>query len=57
MTTVAHEPSVHPMKERAEDEDENEDEGCRLIPATYYLLPSYPSRDVEIKRRRNRRNV
>jgi hypothetical protein len=26
------------MKERAEDENEDEDEGCRLIPATYYLL-------------------
>jgi hypothetical protein len=32
IAAVGHEPSAHPMKERAEDEDENEDEydGCRL---------------------------
>jgi hypothetical protein len=29
------------MKERAEDEDENEDEGCRLIPATYSAAADY----------------
>jgi hypothetical protein len=26
---VTHESSVRPIKEEAEDEDENEDEGCR----------------------------
>jgi hypothetical protein len=25
-------------QERTEDENENEDEGCRLTPTTYYLL-------------------
>ena len=38
---VAHEVSVHPetSKAEAENEDENEDNGCRLIPTTYYLFP------------------
>ena len=31
-TTVEYEPPAHPMKEKAEDENENEDEGCRLKP-------------------------
>ena len=33
---VDHEPSVHPKRRKAEDEDENE--GCRLVPTTYYLF-------------------
>jgi hypothetical protein len=26
--------------EKTEDENEDEDEGCRLIPTPYYLLPT-----------------
>ena len=35
---VEHEPSAHPKKRKAEDENEDEDDGCRLTPTTYYLL-------------------
>jgi hypothetical protein len=38
MTAVEHGPSARPIKEKAEDE--NEDDGCRRdrAPTTYYLL-------------------
>jgi hypothetical protein len=49
---------AHPKRRKAEDENENEDEGCRLNPTTYYLLPLFLEqrrRDAEVKKEEERK--